>query len=97
MIKLCVETNKPGEILMNLDEMKVKISEYMAKEIIKQPGRTIRPDEALLTSGLIDSFHLVDLALFVEDNFGVHIDDSELNASTFDSLDGLISLIQSRQ
>jgi acyl carrier protein len=39
----------------------------------------------------------VDLALFVEDNFGVHIDDSELNASTFDSLSGLIALIQSRQ
>ena len=82
---------------MNADEIKVKIAEYLAKEILKQPGRIIQPDEALLTSGLIDSFHLVDLALFVEDNFGVHIDDSELNASTFDSLSGLIALIQSRQ
>jgi len=82
---------------MNTDEMKAKLSEYLAKEMLKQPNRTIKPDEALLTSGLIDSFHLVDLALFVEDNFGVHIDDSELNASTFDSLDGLVALIQSRQ
>ena len=82
---------------MNADEMRVKLAEYLAKDILKQPGRTIQPDEALLTSGLIDSFHLVDLALFVEDNFGVHIDDSELNASTFDSLDGLIALLQSRQ
>ena len=82
---------------MNADEMKAKLSEYLAKEMLKQPNRTIKPDEALLTSGLIDSFHLVDLALFVEDNFGVHIDDSELNASTFDSLEGLVALIQSRQ
>jgi len=82
---------------MNTDEMKAKLSEYLAKEMLKQPNRTIKPDEALLTSGLIDSFHLVDLALFVEDNFGVHIDDSELNASTFDSLNGLVALIQSRQ
>jgi len=82
---------------MNADEIKVKIAEYLAKDILKQPGRIILPDEALLTSGVIDSFHLVDLALFVEDNFGVHIDDSELNASTFDSLSGLIALIQSRQ
>ena len=82
---------------MNADEMRVKLAEYLAKDILKQPGRTIQPDEALLTSGLIDSFHLVDLALFVEDNFGVHIDDSELNASTFDNLDGLIALLQSRQ
>jgi acyl carrier protein len=82
---------------MNTDEMKIKLTDYMVKDILKQPNRIIQPDEALLTSGLIDSFHLVDLALFVEDNFGVHIDDSELNASTFDSLSGLISLIQSRQ
>ncbi len=82
---------------MTNDELKTKLAEYLAKEILKQPGRSIQPEEALLSSGLIDSFHLVDLALYVEDNFGVHIDDSELNASTFDSLDQLAGLIQSRQ
>jgi acyl carrier protein len=82
---------------MKADEMKVKLTEYLTKDILKQPGRVIQPDEALLTSGLIDSFHLVDLALFVEDTFGVRIDDSELNASTFDDLNGLITLIQTRQ
>ena len=82
---------------MNADEMKSKLTDYLVKDILKQPNRIIQPGESLLSSGLIDSFHLVDLALYVEDNFGVHIDDSELNASTFDSLDGLIALIQSRQ
>jgi acyl carrier protein len=82
---------------MNTDEMKLRLTEYIAKDILRQPGRVIQPDEALLTSGLIDSFHLVDLALFVEDNFGVRIEDSELNASTFDSLEELIAIIQSRQ
>ena len=81
---------------MNADEMKSKLTDYLVKDILKQPNRIIQPGEELLSSGLIDSFHLVDLALYVEDNFGVHIDDSELNASTFDSLDGLIALIQSR-
>ena len=82
---------------MTNDELKTKLGDYLARDILKQPGRVIQPDEALLSSGLIDSFHLVDLALYVEDNFGVHIDDSELNASTFDSLDQLAGLILSRQ
>ena len=82
---------------MNADEMKSKLTDYLAGDILKQPNRIIQPGEALLSSGLIDSFHLVDLALYVEDNFGVHIDDSELNASTFDTLEGLVALIQSRQ
>lgn len=81
---------------MNADEMKINLTGYLTKEILKQPNRVIHTGEALLSSGLIDSFHLVDLALYIEDNFGVHIDDSELNASTFDSLEGLVALIQSR-
>ncbi len=73
------------------------IEQYIANKILKQPNRKIKPDESLISGGLIDSFSLVDLALFVEDTFGVHIDDSELNAQTFDSLNQLAALIESRQ
>ena len=51
----------------------------------------------MISSGLIDSFSLVDLALFVEDTFGVHLDDAELTAETFDTLRELDQLIESRQ
>lgn len=73
------------------------LAKYIAIDFLRQPERVINPDEALLSTGLIDSFHLVDLALFVEDNYGVHIDDSELNASTFDNLNQLVVFIQSRK
>jgi acyl carrier protein len=73
------------------------LSEYIAIEILNQPKREIAADEAIISSGLIDSFSLVDLALYVEDNYSVHIDDTELNAETFDTLDQLVSLIQERK
>lgn len=79
------------------DVIVTKLANYIATEILKQPSRTIDPAEPLLTSGLIDSFHLVDLALFIEDNFGVRIADTELNASTFDNLNQLAAFIQARQ
>jgi len=73
------------------------LANYIATEILKQPKRVIKPDEPIISSGLIDSFHLVDLGLFVEDNFGVKIDDTELNAETFDTLAQLADLIRQRQ
>ena len=73
------------------------IENYIATQILKQPGRQIPADEKLISSGLIDSFSLMDLALFVEDTFGVRIEDTELNAQTFDNLTQLVSLIESRQ
>ena len=73
------------------------LGQYIAAKILKQPKRVMREDEPLISSGLIDSFSLVDLALYVEDQFGVHLDDSELNAATFDTLGQLGGLIQQRQ
>jgi len=79
------------------DEMMNQLATYIAAEMLKQPDRQIDPDEKLISSGIIDSFSLVDLALFVEDTFGVLINDSELNADTFDTLNQLVELIKSRQ
>ncbi|MCL4530336.1 MAG: acyl carrier protein [Chloroflexi bacterium] len=79
------------------DSLLSVLEQYISSQILKQPNRKINPDESLISGGLIDSFSLVDLALFVEDTFGVRIDDSELNAQTFDSLNQLVTLIQSRQ
>lgn len=73
------------------------LGQYIAAQILKQPDRQISPSEALISSGLINSFSLVDLALFIEDTYGVRIDDTELNADTFDTLQQLATLIQQRQ
>ena len=73
------------------------IEKYIAAQVLKQPNRRIAPDEPLISSGLIDSFSLMDLALFVEDTFGVRIEDTELNANTFDNLNQLASLVESRK
>jgi len=72
------------------------LEKYIATQVLKQPNRKITADEPLISSGLIDSFSLMDLALFVEDTFGVRIDDTELNANTFDNLAQLAALITSR-
>ena len=79
------------------DEITTTLASYIAAEILKQPSRVIKSDEPLLSSGLVDSFHLVDLSLFVENNFGVRIDDAELNASSFDNLNQLTTFIKERQ
>jgi acyl carrier protein len=79
------------------DQILPSVEKFIATQILKQPNRKISPDEPLLSSGLIDSFSLMDLALFVEDTFGVRIEDTELNANTFDSLTQLAALIESRK
>jgi acyl carrier protein len=73
------------------------LEKFIATQILKQPNRKISAGEPLISSGLIDSFSLMDIALFVEDTFGVRIEDTELNADTFDNLTQLAALITSRK
>lgn len=74
-----------------------QVTAYLKNEILQQPDREITANEAIISSGLIDSFSLVDVALFIEDTFGVTIDDTELNAETFDTLDALADLVIARK
>ena len=74
-----------------------QLASFLAEKILKQPSRKITAEESLISSGLIDSFSLMDVALFVEDTFGVRIEDTELNANTFDNLTQLAALIESRK
>ena len=80
-----------------MSEIITKLSEFISGTILKQPNRAVDPSEPLISSGLIDSFSLMDVALFVEDTFGVRIEDTELNANTFDNLNQLADLIESRK
>ena len=73
-----------------------QIAAFISNEILKDSGRQLKEDEPIISSGLIDSFGLVDLALFVEDTFGVRIEDVELTSSVFDTTKELADLISQR-
>ena len=81
---------------MTQDEIINTLSEEISEKILRQPDKKISAEEGLISTGLIDSFSLVDLALLVEDLFSVRIEDYELNADTFDNLRQLSEIVVSR-
>ena len=59
------------------------------KEKMQETGvevRDIEPDEPIFSSGLLDSFVLVDMVTFLEKKFGVLVPDEDLKVSNFDTL-----------
>lgn len=83
-------------MMKNKEEMIKELGAKIGAEILKQPDVEIGVQEALISSGLIDSFSLVDLALIVEQLYGVRIEDYELNAETFDTLEQLAGMVIER-
>ena len=80
-----------------MDDIIDLLSEKIKKNLLKDPKMDLEPSEPLISSGLLDSFNLVDLALIIEEEYGVRIEDFELNADTFDTIEELAQLIAERQ
>jgi acyl carrier protein len=77
--------------------MRDELRTFITTELMRDPGYQLRDDEALISGGLIDSFSLVELQLFIEQQFGVFIDDTELTADAIDNLNDIIALIEARK
>ncbi len=80
-----------------MTETQAKLARFIAEKIMKQPKRELKPDQALISSGLIDSFSLVDVGLFIEDEFGVRIDDSDLTVELMDTLVLMAGAVEARR
>ena len=58
--------------------------------------KSVKVDEPLYTSNLIDSMGTVDLAMMLEDEFDIKIDTRDIIESNFDSISKLVNYIKSR-
>ena len=70
-----------------------KLKNFICRVCLKKPEFELENDESLLTSGLLSSIHLVELAVFVERELGVYIPDTEFNVVNIDTLDAIATLV----
>jgi acyl carrier protein len=77
--------------------MRDQLRDYIKTHMIKDPTYPLKDDEPLITGGLVDSFSLVELAVFIEDTFGARFDDPELTAENMDTVNQILSNIEAKQ
>jgi acyl carrier protein len=56
-------------------------------------GGALEPDDPLFSTGVIDSFGVLELIAFLEDSFQVTIDTGRHELSEFDSVNRIVELV----
>ena len=74
--------------------MEEKLIAFITEEFLTDTSMTITPDTKLISSGLIDSFSLVSLQVFVEKEFGKKIPAPKITAESFDTVRNMVGIIQ---
>ena len=70
---------------------------FITSEIMNDPDYPLKNDEELISGGLIDSFSLVELQIFIEQKFDVRVPDTELTAEAIDTINDLVVVIEKTQ
>lgn len=70
-----------------------QIRTFILKELMREPDYPLRDDEGIISSGLMDSFALAELGVFVEDAFDVYIPDADLTVAEMDSLNQMVARV----
>lgn len=73
------------------------LKEYVIDKIMEGDAEGLENDSPLLNWGVLNSLEIVHLRVFIQDTFGVIVSDEQTNASNFESLNHIASLVQSLQ
>jgi acyl carrier protein len=73
------------------------LERFIIEELLVSNHRTkIDPNESLISSGVIDSLSLLRLITFIEEQFGIRLEDDEVIPDNFETISTMESLITNR-
>jgi acyl carrier protein len=67
---------------------------FICTELLRDPAYPLGDDEPLISGGLIDSFTVAHVAVFIENEFAVCIPDVDLTVENMDTLRQIVDLIR---
>ena len=77
------------------DEIKDKVREYVVDEYVEEgEDIEVKDDTPLITGGLVDSFSMVSLKLFLETEYKIKIPDEKATAEAFDTVNAIAALVR---
>jgi acyl carrier protein len=77
------------------EDIKKMIIDYVKKEYLEEDsGVDVNENTKLISSGIVDSFSMVSLKMFLEKKFLVKIPDDKATPEAFDSVNNIINLLK---
>lgn len=78
-----------------MDETTVRdqLRAYITRDLIRDAAYPLADDEGIISGGLMDSFSLAELGVYIEQEFDVYIPDPELTVARMDTLNQIVARV----
>ena len=78
------------------DDMKEKIIEYIRDEYLEDEEMELTGETPLISSGIVDSFSMVSLKMYLEEEYGIQLSDEEASTEAFNTVDRILELVKKK-
>jgi acyl carrier protein len=75
-------------------EMREAVLEYVIDEYVEDEDEEVTYDSPLISSGLVDSFSMVSLKVFLEKKYDIKLPDEEATPEAFDNVNSIVELVK---
>ena len=80
-----------------IENAEAQIANYIANKIMySKNGYPYSHESSFLDEGIIDSASVLELVMFVEETFGISVDDADITPDNFDSVKKLADYVRSK-
>lgn len=77
--------------------MSTTLIDFIQNELAIGRASTIKPDDDLLSAGIVDSLGILRLVVFVEEQFGIKIADEDVVIENFQSVAALTRYLEKQK
>jgi methoxymalonate biosynthesis acyl carrier protein len=77
-----------------MDQTQLKIKEFLSRFF---KNHDLKPEEDIFSLGFVNSLLAMQLVAFVEKEFGVHVEDADLDLDNFRTVSSIASLVARKQ
>jgi acyl carrier protein len=71
------------------------LEKYLLTEIaVDLSNKSLDPNEDLLEQGIIDSLGIMKLVLFLEESYGIQVDDQDITPENFQCLSSMVKYVE---
>lgn len=77
--------------------MEAVINDYISREFVKDASLLpLRNATSLLETDIIDSLNLLRLVMFIQERYGITVDDVDLIPENFDTVDAICAYLRTQ-
>ena len=81
------------QVILKVSDVRTKIKNFL-EENLEVDVSSLIDSEELFTSGLIDSFALIELLGFMENELHFTVNFADMTVDDFDTIDALVKLVE---